>query len=89
MHVAWHGTDTPAVTPTPLPQVADGYRPPILPGLPTSVVAAIEACWKNDPDLRPNARGVVEMLQAIRDSGDVGVSGADAHIAQPTCCSVM
>ena len=73
------------------PQVADGYRPPILPNLPDEIKAAIESCWKNDPDLRPTARAVVEMLQAVQASGAVGVPGAPAAGAAPAegCCSVM
>lgn len=70
-------------------KVADGYRPPLLPGLPDSVVRAIEVLWKGDPELRPNARGAVEMLQRIRDSGDVGVSGADSHIPENGCCCAV
>ena len=61
-----------AVSPTTRPlllQVAQGYRPPLPDSLPPSVAAVIEACWKGDPDLRPTAGKVVEMLQAIQASG--------------------
>ncbi|KAL4457677.1 hypothetical protein ABPG75_012542 [Micractinium tetrahymenae] len=72
-------------------KVADGYRPPLLPGLPQSVIDVIECCWKGDPSLRPSARGVVDMLQRVRDSGDVGVSSADCHLPDHgcTCCKMM
>jgi hypothetical protein len=53
-------------------QVADGYRPPLPAGLPAGLAVAINACWKGDTDLRPTARQVVQMLQAIRDSGGWG-----------------
>ena len=54
------------------PQVADGYRPPLLPTLPESVKAVIKACSKGLPELRPTAREVVAQLEAIRDSGGFG-----------------
>jgi len=53
-------------------QVAEGYRPPLMPSLPPSVREAIEACWKGDASLRPSAGGVVEMLQKIQQSGKTG-----------------
>lgn len=60
----------PSATSRPPRQVADGYRPPLLPGLPQSVTEVIERCWKGDPSLRPTARGVVDLLQKVRDSGE-------------------
>lgn len=54
------------------PQVADGYRPPMLATVPPSVQDAINACWKGSAQLRPTARAVVEMLEAIEASGGCG-----------------
>lgn len=72
-------------------KVADGYRPPLLPGLPQSVVDVIECCWKGDPGLRPSARSVVDMLQKVVDSGEVQVSGTNGRMPEHgcTCCKVM
>ena len=53
-----------------LVQVANGYRPPIPDWVPASVSAAIQACWEGDSHVRPNVSAVVEMLQAIVDSGE-------------------
>ena len=53
-------------------QVANGYRPPIPGWVPASVAAVIQACWEDDPDVRPTAGAVVEMLQAIVASGEDG-----------------
>lgn len=51
-------------------KVAEGYRPPLLKGLPPSLVDVIQACWKGDAELRPTAREVVALLEAVRDSGE-------------------
>lgn len=72
-------------------QVADGYRPPLPAGLPAALADVINACWKGDPDLRPTARQVVQMLQAVRDSGELeGSDGVDATQRKQGCgCSIM
>lgn len=46
----------------------------MLPHLPASVKQAIEACWKDCPDLRPTAGQLVNMLRKIQESGTVEVA---------------
>ena len=72
--------------------MAEGYRPPLLKGLPPALVEVIEACWKGDAQLRPTAREVVERLEAVRASGERASASMNAvphgaHTAvEPMAC---
>lgn len=70
-------------------KVADGYRPPMLATVPPSVQDAINACWKGSAQLRPTARAVVEMLEAIEASGEIKANAAQSKAAGGCSCTVM
>jgi hypothetical protein len=69
------------------PQVANGYRPPLPPHLPAPVAAVITACWKNDPELRPAARAVVEALERVQESGGA-TAAVDGLVSSWLCPAI-
>lgn len=69
-------------------RVASGYRPPLSDDVPAAVRAVIEKCWQGRPGLRPSARSLVKLLEAVRDSGVCGVSENDCH-AHAGCSCVL
>ena len=51
--------------------VAGGYRPPLSPDLPDSIVTLVSLCWSEKPEDRPSAQVVAERLVKILETEDI------------------
>ena len=51
--------------------VAGGYRPPLSPNLPDSLVNLLSLCWSEKPEDRPSAQIIAEKLAKILETEDI------------------
>ena len=58
-------------------RVALGFRPPVSCRVPPALWELVQACWQQDPALRPSMFEVMEALHAM-------VPQAQEHMRQPT-----